>query len=51
MWSIKLKFVNQDETDIEELQSIKLELYLEFNFDRNVIEWYGIINKIDYWEY
>ena len=50
MWFIKLKFVCGDETVSEELQSKRIESYLEFNWDRKVSEWYGINNNIDYWE-
>jgi hypothetical protein len=50
MWFQKSKYVGDDETVIEELESATSEMYSELNFNRKVDKWYDIIINIDTWE-
>ena len=50
MWFIKSKYVGEDETVIEEIESATSKKYSEFNYNRKVTKWYDIIKNISVWE-
>ena len=50
MWFIKSKYVGEDETVIEEIESATSKKYSNYNYNRKVTKWYDIIKNISVWE-
>jgi hypothetical protein len=50
MWFIKSKYVGEDETIIEEIESATSLIYSIYNYNRKVTKWYDIIKYISVWE-